>query len=285
MARRERRTRPLETLGGILTAYDDIEPLLVEAEWRGRHWALDRARTHGTGRAPTDDDVFDLHRAMFDAVVSWAGQPRKREVGPGGVENVPWREVPIQMRKFSGDVEHWVKAVGSDPELAQVAEVIADAHHRFEWIHPFEDSNGRTGRVLDHYLLWVTFGLVGENMASSTFIEHFPSEAHETEYYDGLAEADSRRPDRLRAYYSERLLAAFRRVFTVHWWDGGHTTRCVGVFDTEDAAVAEAISKSAADPGRLYRVLDGTGEDPLVCASAGQLVDQEGNPLGRASRE
>jgi Fic family protein len=36
-----------------------------------------------------------------------------------------------------------------------VANVMADAHHRFQMIHPFKDTNGRTGRVLDHYVLWV----------------------------------------------------------------------------------------------------------------------------------
>lgn len=44
-------------------------------------------------------------------------------------------------------------------DTADVAHVIADAHHRFQWIHQFEDTNGRTGRVLDHYILRVTFGL------------------------------------------------------------------------------------------------------------------------------
>jgi len=30
-------------------------------------------------------------------------------------------------------------------DTADVANVIADAHHRFQWIHPFKDTNGRTG--------------------------------------------------------------------------------------------------------------------------------------------
>lgn len=46
-------------------------------------------------------------------------------------------------------------------------------------------------------------------LRTSPTIEYFPTPAHEDEYYDGLAEADLGRPDRLRAFYLERLVAAF----------------------------------------------------------------------------
>lgn len=78
-----------------------------------------------------------------------------------------------------------------------------------QWIHPFKDTNGRTGRVLDHYILWVTFGLHSDALETSPAIEYFPSEHHEDEYYEGLLEADLDRPERFRVFYLERLLALF----------------------------------------------------------------------------
>jgi hypothetical protein len=106
------------------------------------------------------------------------------------------------------DLAHWVLAV-ERPELANVASVVADAHHRFQWIHPFQDTNGRTGRVLDHYILWVTFGLHGSTRETSPVIEYFPTEREENDYYEGLSEAYLGRPERLHSFYVRRLVALF----------------------------------------------------------------------------
>ena len=105
---------------------------------------------------------------------------------------------------------HWTPI----PEVPKIAEVVADFHHRFQWIHPFRDTNGRTGRVIDTYVLWVTFGLAGSDLASSPVIEPFPTERHEDEYYEGLAEADVGSKARLRAYYVDRIVAAFDSMTT-----------------------------------------------------------------------
>ena len=57
--------------------------------------------------------------------------------------------------------------------------------------------------------LWVTFGLHGTTPETSPSIEYFPTDAHENAYYAGLRDADLGRPDRLRAFYVERLVALF----------------------------------------------------------------------------
>jgi hypothetical protein len=66
---------------------------------------------------------------------------------------------------------------------------------------------GRRGRVLDHYVVWVTLGLRSDSLETSPSLEYFPTEHHEEEYYEGLLEADLHRPERIRAFYLERLLA------------------------------------------------------------------------------
>lgn len=209
MARQRRRTEPVETLHGVLVAYDEIEAFLSAGELSGRRWVLDQALACPSGRTPSDTDILDLHSAMFRSVFAWAGTPRDTERGPGGSVNVrPW-EVRAELRKLSDDLPFWISAIGAEPDVAAIAGIVADVHHKFQWIHPFHDTNGRTGRVLDHYLLWVTFGLGKETLEESLSIDYFPTLEHEDTYYNGLCEADNYRPDPLRAFYTERLEALF----------------------------------------------------------------------------
>ena len=116
------------------------------------------------------------------------------------------------MRNYAGDLRARVDALPSDPSASDIAEVVAYAHHRFQFIHPFVDTNGRTGRVLDLFLLWVTFGLAKGDLGSSPIIDPFPSAAAEGEYYQGLQESDRYLPERLHAYYTERILAAVTAI-------------------------------------------------------------------------
>jgi hypothetical protein len=211
VARSRRDTTPLETVDGVLTAYSaEIEPKLAEGAFRGLAWVFERAQV-APGSTPSDFDVLELHRAMYGRLFAWAGQTRTADVGPSGFVPVPWRGVPVALRQLAGDVRAWVDAAPAPPKPQDIAEIIADAHHRFQWIHPFQDTNGRTGRVLDAYYLWVTFGLAGSGVLSSVSIEPFPTEEAEDEYYEGLIEADVGRPDRLRRYYVARLEEAFGR--------------------------------------------------------------------------
>jgi len=209
VARQRRQTEPLETLHGVLSEYAAVEALLSAGEMKGRRWVFDRALANGVPLAtPTDYDVLDLHVAMFGDFLSWAGTTRREDRGPGGRVPVPWHEVRLALRALSQDLAAWVAALGSIDAEA-MANVIADAHHRFQWTHPFHDTNGRTGRVLDHYLLWVTFDLHGATLETSPTLEYFPTGAQEDAYYDGLAAADAGDPAALRAYYLERLVAMF----------------------------------------------------------------------------
>lgn len=212
MARQRRQTEPQETLQGLLVSYMDIEPLLIEAEICGRYFAFQQAKLR-TAKAPDDYEIYALHKAMFEAVFEWAGQPRVNDKGPGGVVHVPWTMVRQEMRQFCLNLESRVQHVLSrDSDLGDMAEVIAWAHHKFQYIHPFSDTNGRTGRVLDHYLLWATFRLAGETVETSPIIEPFPTEQHQDDYYEGLQLADTGRLEKLNTYYTERIVQALARL-------------------------------------------------------------------------
>ncbi len=112
MARQERRTQPLSTLQGTITSYEKIEPLLVEAEARGRRWLFSLAQAEPEqyfGISPSDQAIYDLHSVMFAPLFSWAGQSRKDDRGVGGIVNVPWQQVQVELRQRTAN---WQVRIG-----------------------------------------------------------------------------------------------------------------------------------------------------------------------------
>jgi fido (protein-threonine AMPylation protein) len=225
--RSKRHTEPVFTRDGRLDSYVEIERRLSHAEALGRLWVLARAKDPSlvgrlaSERAPQDVDVLDLHHATFSEVFDWAGQPRRANIGPGGQVWVDWPMVRVELRNLTENIRARIKAEeGAAIAIGSVARLIADAHHRFQQVHPFEDTNGRTGRLLDHYYLWVTFGLRGATLTMSPFLEHFPTQDHEEEYYAGLREADGHEPERLHRYFEERVREALAA-----WQDAVNATR------------------------------------------------------------
>lgn len=209
---KNRGTEPQDTLLGLLVSYDEIEPLLIQAETRGRRWAFERALIGShLGQCPRDSDIYDLHKFMFNPIYEWAGRPRNRDRGPGGVVYVSWINVRSELRQRFENLAVRTRSLVPSIETVDVssaAEVVAQAHHDFQYVHPFLDTNGRTGRVLDHYILWVTLGLRSTTFETLPVLEYFPNENLENEYFDGLAEADAGYTDRLTRYFADRINAA-----------------------------------------------------------------------------
>ena len=85
----------------------------------------------------TEDLLFKIHDVLTKHLkVIWGGRYRLCNVTVGGSEPPSYYKVPGMMLSFFKDL----------PKLNSW-----QAHNRFEYIHPFEDFNGRTGR-----LLWVS---------------------------------------------------------------------------------------------------------------------------------
>ena len=58
---------------------------------------------------------------------------------------LPGHEVAVHIKNFCMDLEERLRHLRG---AESIAELLAWADWRFQWIHPFKDFNGRTGRIL-----------------------------------------------------------------------------------------------------------------------------------------
>ena len=93
----------------------------------------------------TDVLIKELHRILksstSDATKKWfnIGEWKKLPNEVGGIETTLPQDVETEIEKLN-------KRYNSLPEI--VFENIVEYHYRFEKIHPFQDGNGRVGRLI-----------------------------------------------------------------------------------------------------------------------------------------
>jgi Fic family protein len=115
---------------------DVLETLQHEAAFRS---LMDRRSAPLNGGT-----ALDLHRTVFQGVLPAAGTWRRVNVGITGA-----RFTPPRMEKVESSMDEWEKEYARrDLRAADVFALAAWMHFQFETIHPFEDGNGRVGRLL-----------------------------------------------------------------------------------------------------------------------------------------
>jgi Fic family protein len=104
-----------------------------------------------------DGVVRDIHRVLTRGI-QWyeaqclSGNYRKEELTVGGHICPKYMFVDHLMReRWAPKVEEELASFDGTPEHA--LEIAWGIHHSFEFIHPFADGNGRTGRILLNYAL------------------------------------------------------------------------------------------------------------------------------------
>ena len=101
---------------------------------------IDRAEEKVTERF-----IKELHAVLkegtSDSRRDWfaVGASKKQPIVVGGIDTTPPEEVAAEMRKL-------LKQYNAI-EVKEIDDIL-EMHHRFERIHPFQDGNGRVGRLL-----------------------------------------------------------------------------------------------------------------------------------------
>lgn len=211
---------------------------------------IDGMAADGTLPEPSSADFIKwIHREFYQGLppemLRIKGRDREFDMIPGEFRSQNEHDVEIgdHLPPASGMVEAFMRRFAEAYRLegARLGTGImsmAAAHHRFAFIHPFPDGNGRVGRLISHAMahkigigahgLWSISRGLARGLA--------PGLDGRSEYKAALARADMRRQGDLdgRGNLSERALADWTLWFTRICVD--QTTFMSGLFDINNLA-------------------------------------------------
>lgn len=159
-----------ETLLLLIHGRTRGEHLLREyEEMRGHDVAIELVRSLAREERPLGEgDIRDLNRIVLKegfwrAAETPEGEPTRKWIEPGRYKTQPNHvmtaageifyfatpeETPARMAAFA----QWLRTEMEAPTLA-LPDLLAQLHHEFIRIHPFDDGNGRVVRLLVNYVL------------------------------------------------------------------------------------------------------------------------------------
>ncbi len=101
--------------------------------------------------------ICQLHKMSFGWIFpKWAGKYRTIQVTISGKETPPYFKIPELVINLCRDLEERLNHLALSEEekfIIEVVKLLAWFQHRFVLIHPFQDYNGRTARMLTLLLL------------------------------------------------------------------------------------------------------------------------------------
>ncbi len=159
-------TRPRDierALSGELDSDESRRDLQLEAKAHIRVQAtIDQQSANGQLPDPTSSEfILHLHREFYreapDSMLRITGAGREFVMEPGQWRSLPehevavGRHVPPASDRVAAFMHHfeWRYRQKGAGKAARILAIPA-AHHRFNFIHPFADGNGRVSRLMSH---------------------------------------------------------------------------------------------------------------------------------------
>lgn len=153
MGRRKGETSYKETAFGIIPR-SQLIPLEIEGIRRSWIFVL---KTVSTRTRITPTLLKKIHQVGFAWIFpDVGGRFRKVDVEVSDHKPPAFFSVPELIENFCLDLAERLKHLPSITRqdfLQELVSLLAWAHHRFLWIHPFQDYNGRLARLLTNVIL------------------------------------------------------------------------------------------------------------------------------------
>jgi len=89
--------------------------------------------------------ILQIHKIIFAELYDWAGKYRSTQVLVGQLIPPAPKNIPYLFYQFINNLNY--KLVVANTE-ADYLDLLAFGHYEFVRIHPFNNGNGRTGRLL-----------------------------------------------------------------------------------------------------------------------------------------
>lgn len=154
--------------------------------------------------------IQSLHRLALDGLSRYAGNWR-----PGAVKIGQSKHVPPREHMVSGLVEEMCDWVNGEWDRRTALELSAYVMWRLNWIHPFDDGNGRTSRAVAYLVLCAK---VKSRLPGRVTIPELIAQ-NKTPYYAALEAIDDScdgdrfdltpMTDLLESYLAEQLMNAW----------------------------------------------------------------------------
>jgi Fic family protein len=126
-------------------------------------------------------DLLYSHKLLMDNLLNNAGNYRQNNVGVGGVDGVTHVAPPPNMvPQLMDELFSWM--VNTDDHMIIVSCIF---HYEFEFIHPFNDGNGRVGRLWQSVILNKYKSIFGTIPIESAVRDH------QEKYYKALEDSGS----------------------------------------------------------------------------------------------
>lgn len=134
--------------------------------------------------------ILEVHKLVTNGLPVGQDQPGDKTPGKLRVEHVrisKSKHVPPMGPKVPEYIDELVKFANEPHDKKYDALKVAIIHHRFTWIHPFTNGNGRVTRLLTYAMLQILgYGVAKGHILNPSVIFY----ADRKIYYQNLAKAD-----------------------------------------------------------------------------------------------